>query len=270
MSANQIDSPQNPKIKSVARLRSSRGRAQQGLIVIDGYREVSRAIACGVTIESIFVPATAGEATIDTQPETWHDAVSSSDARVFLVAERAFEKIAFGQRHEAVAVAKPPSTTLQEVTLTDTAIVAVLEGIEKPGNLGAVLRSADGAGVDAVILVDPVTDLFNPNTIRASLGTVFSLQTATASFAEYKSWADSLQLPHYLARCDSRARSYREVDYTRRCCLAFGSEAYGLSDKWDEINDKENVVIPMAGIADSLNVSVAAAVMFYNAVAARV
>ena len=181
-----------------------------------------------------------------------------------IISKDEFEKIAFGNRSEIVATAQMPRRKLEDLTLPNGATIAVLESCEKPGNAGALMRSADAAGIDAVILVEPITDLFNPNTIRASLGTVFSLQVATAAFEEYAAWASTIGLAHYLAKCE-QAAPYTDVDYRGVCAIVLGSEATGLQARWDQLKNTTSIAIPMRGSADSLNVSAAAAVLFYEA-----
>lgn len=260
---DRIDSPQNPRIKATARLRTHRGRDQQGRIVIDGDRELRRAIECGIEVESIFLSEE-----MATPPQTL-DAWSESGAALYLLSNKAFEKVAFGQRQEVVGVARTPDCSLQQIKLGDNAKIAVLERIEKPGNLGAVLRSADGAGMDAVILVDAVTDLFNPNAIRASLGTIFSMQVASVSFDQYREWLTKHPLRQFLAICDPSTESYERADFNQPCAIVLGNEAEGLTDRWLQLDNSECIRLPMRGIADSLNVSVAAAVLFYAAMASR-
>ena len=175
-----------------------------------------------------------------------------------------FEKLAFGGRSDGVVVvAKTPERNLGVLELPLKPLIAVLEQLEKPGNVGAILRSADGAGVDAVIVVDPQTDLFNPNTIRASVGTVFSQQICTASaeqtLARLREWGVSL----VAARPDAE-KLYTEIDYTQGTAILLGSEAMGLTAAWQQ-DDATGVRLPMQGIADSLNVSTTAAVLFYEA-----
>jgi TrmH family RNA methyltransferase len=145
--------------------------------------------------------------------------------------------------------------------------VAVLSGVEKPGNIGAVLRTADAAGVSAVILADPRTDPFNPNAIRASLGTIFSVPVATATVAETLAWLREKQCRILTTRVDARL-TYSEADYRGPTAIVLGSEAEGLSDGWSGADDVP-VRVPMLGIADSLNVSATAAVLFYEAVRQR-
>jgi RNA methyltransferase, TrmH family len=142
-------------------------------------------------------------------------------------------------------------------------LVAVVEGIEKPGNLGAILRSADGAGVDALIAADPRTDLFNPNAIRASLGTIFSVPIANATSAKTISWLTDHGISIVVARVDGSV-AYDQVDYRGPLAIVLGSEAHGLAGTWSGPGIQA-VSLPMLGVADSLNVSAAAAILLYEA-----
>ncbi len=150
------------------------------------------------------------------------------------VSSAVFERLAFGQRTEGiVAVARPPRTTLDDLRLSACPLVAVLEGVEKPGNIGAVLRSADAAGVSALIVADGGTDLYNPNTIRASLGTIFSVPVCAASAPAVRDWLASRRIPIFAARVDA-ATDYTTVDFTGPAAIVLGSEAAGLFDGLDE------------------------------------
>ena len=178
--------------------------------------------------------------------------------------EPVFAKLAFGERAEGlVAVVRIPSLALADLALPDGPLVAVIEGVEKPGNVGAVLRSADGAGVDAVIAASPRTDLFNPNAIRASAGTIFTVPVAAAPSAEVLAWLREHGLRIVAARVDAE-RLYTEVDLTGPLAIVLGAEADGLTDAW-AATDIEAVRLPMLGVADSLNVSVSAAILLYEA-----
>lgn len=262
MPISKLDSPQNPTIKATAKLRTSRGRQQSGQIIIDGEREISRAAQCGVLIDTIFVPESSESA-------PWE----SLARNVYVVSDRAHEKIAFGNRLEPVAVARRPDTSLESLNRRMTwprdAVFIVLEAVEKPGNIGAILRSADGAGVAAVLLVDPITDIFNPNAIRASIGTVFSVPVATLSFAEYQAWGHNTGVSSLLAVCDSTAIDYARLDYRGRNAIILGNEATGLSNRWGCLGGARKIALPMRGIADSLNVSAAATVLMYEATKLR-
>ncbi len=196
------------------------------------------------------------------------DQLAGAGVVMFEVTRPVFEKLAFGERSEGlVAVAVPPDLALDHLVLPSEALVAVLEGIEKPGNIGAVLRSADAAGVAAVIVADEGTDLFNPNAIRASLGAIFTVPVAAASSREVLDWLRRQGFSIYAAWLDG-TEDYSRVPYHGRSAVVLGSEAHGLSDLWRG-EGITRVRLPMCGVVDSLNVSAAAAVLFYEAVHQR-
>jgi RNA methyltransferase, TrmH family len=257
-----IDSPANPRVRTAAGLRERRAREQTGLTLVDGAREARRAVAAGVPIEAAFA---------------CEDLITSEDARATLaslrasgrgeaivdVSPRAFEKLAYGDRLEGIVlVVRPTLRSLEELELGPSPLVVLTEDVEKPGNLGAILRSVDGAGADAVIAVGG-TDLFNPNVIRASVGTVFSVPLASATAPEALAWLQARAFRIIAARTDAQ-RLHVDADLRGSLALALGSERVGLSAEWHRA-DVEGVRLPMAGIADSLNVSVAAAVLLYEA-----
>jgi TrmH family RNA methyltransferase len=258
-----IESPQNPRIRAAAALRDRRDRERRNRTLVDGAREVLRAIRAGVAIEELFVLADGCRS-----PDC-REVLAEAAARALTrtdVGQRAFEKLAFGARTEGVvAVATPPPHGLADLRLPPDPLVVVLEGVEKPGNLGAILRSADGAGADAVIVAADGggTDLFNPNAIRASVGTIFHVPVAAAPAVEVLAWLREAGVRLVAARVDG-ARSYTSVDLGGPLAVILGSEAEGLSEAWSGA-DVEAVALPMLGIADSLNVSVAAAVLLYEA-----
>lgn len=255
-----ITSLQNPRIKNAVRLRDSRGRQKQDRIVIDGLRELSRALDAGLPLTEIFFDP--GHCS----PEALAlvEAGQAAGGEPVAVAPHVFEKLAFGARSEGlVAVAPTPRRDLASLSLPERPLVAVLEGLEKPGNVGAVLRTADAAGLDAVLVADAGTDLFNPNTIRASLGTVFSLPVAAASAAEVLAWLREHKFRILAARVDG-AIDYRHADYTSPAAIVLGSEAAGLSPLWQG-DDVTPLQLPMRGHADSLNVAATAAILFYEA-----
>ncbi len=213
----------------------------------------------------------------------------AGQAEILDVAPPVFEKLAFGDRAEGVlAVAETPDTALDRLTIECAhdpqcadvlagcvragsrgvaPLVAVLEAVEKPGNMGAVLRSAEGAGVSAVIVADSRTDLYNPNAIRASLGTIFTLPLAAATAGETLAWLQARRFTICAARVDG-SHLYTEIDYRRSTAIVLGCEAEGLSDTWRG-EDLQTVRLPMLGAADSLNLSATAAVLFYEALRQR-
>ncbi len=265
MRIRSITSQQNPRVKAAIRLRSARHRGKQGRFLIDGARELLQGIEAGVELVEVFVCPP-----LCNSPESRQvaDRLKVTDADVWHVSEAVFRKLAFGERHDGtLAVAAAPRRSLADLRPAGDGLIAVVEGLEKPGNVGAVLRSADGAGVAAVIVVDRATDLFNPNCIRASLGTVFSLPVCTATAAETLGWLRERGLRLYAARPDATL-PYTRAELGRNAAVVLGSEAVGLSDVWQSA-DVTPIKLPMHGRADSLNVSAAAAVLFYEALRQR-
>jgi TrmH family RNA methyltransferase len=257
-----VSSRQNPRFKGALALRDAKERRKQGLIIVDGAREIGRALDAGVVLRETWiapervrtdaarglVPRVAGEArTIETTPEL-------------------LARLAYGDRDEGlVAVFETPASDLGSVAaaLPEQPLIAVMEQVEKPGNLGALLRSADGAGVDAVIAADPVSDIWNPNAIRASLGTIFSTPVAACTSREALAFLRDLEVEVLAARVEG-AVDYDSVDMTGSVALVVGAETAGLSETWSG-EGVTPVAIPMLGLADSLNVSASAAVLFYEA-----
>lgn len=251
----------NPRIKAAVGLRDRRERERTGLTLVDGAREVGRALAAGVALVEVFVCES-----LLAGPDARQalDVLRGRDIPLQPVSETVFAKLAFGRRAEGlVAVVRIPSTALDELRLPAVPLVVVVEGVEKPGNLGAVLRSADGAGADAVIAASPATDLFNPNAIRASAGTIFAVPLAAAPSGETLGWLAGRALRIVTALVDAE-KAYTDADLTGPLALVLGAEAEGLSDAWRK-PDVQAVRIPMLGVADSLNVSVSAAVLLYEA-----
>ena len=260
-----IRSLQNARVKNAVRLRERRHRSKQGRILIDGARELSRAIAAGVELLEIFVCEPLCESSAGGRLLA---EIGDCGAEVIEVTEPVFAKLAFGDRVEGVlGVATTPSDDLADLRLPENPLVVVLEGVEKPGNLGAVLRSADAAGVSAVVAADPCCDLFNPNAIRASLGTIFTTPVASAGTNETLDWLALHGLNVYAARVDG-AVAYADADFHGPAAIVLGSEARGLSDAWTT-EPVTPVSLPMLGVADSLNVSATAAVLVYEALRQR-
>jgi len=261
MSAPQISSAANPRIRAAARLRDRRARDEAGLTIVDGGRELRRALEANVEVVEAFVC----EPLVRTDDaRAAAAALESAGVPIRTTNEAAFAKVAFGERAEGVvAVVRIPSTRLDSIRLSADALVVVLEAVEKPGNLGAVLRSADGAGAAALILADPRTDPFNPNAIRASAGTAFSVPIATGSTSDVRSWLRARGIRVIAARVDAETEPW-DADLGGPLAIALGSEVGGLSTAWST-EDVTAVRLPMLGVADSLNVSVAAAVLLYEA-----
>jgi len=260
MSAPLITSLTNPRVKAAVRLRDRAERDLTGLTIVDGAREILRALDAGVQVEQAFV---APELLRSPDGHAVADRLRHRSTTLE-VSPTVLARVAFGQRSDGVvAVVATPTASLGDVLLPDEPLVVVAEGVEKPGNLGAVIRTADGAGASAVVAADPVTDLFNPNAIRASLGTIFALPVVAASTAATLDWLVEHGIRPIAARVDA-SRSYTDLDLRGPLAIVLGSEAGGLSAAWDDPR-VVSVSIPMHGIADSLNVSIAAAVLLYEA-----
>ena len=248
-----ITSPQNPKIKDLLLLETkSRERKARGLFVVEGRREYSRAVAAGYRTETLFVR--------EGEPEA-----GRAD---FVVSRSVYEKIAWREGTEGiVAVMQVREQRLEDLSLSSAPLILVLESVEKPGNLGAVLRTADAAGVDAVLVCDPLTDLYNPNLIRASLGAFFSVPVVACTSQEAFAWLTARGIAILTAQLQD-SELYYETDMVRPTALVFGTEDKGLTPFWRERADA-HIRIPMAGTMDSLNVSVSAAILAFEAVRQR-
>ena len=260
----EITSKQNPRIKSLVRLHTSRGRQQQNRIAIFGSREIVRALQAGVVPDGLFICRDLIEQSV--LEEVANVTTNFEDVAISLDQDL-FAKICFGDRVDGIVMtANRPQQSLDmllESCKSDSPLLAVVESIEKPGNLGAILRSADGAGVDGVIVADPLTDWFHPNTIRASLGTCFSVQGCVSDTASVQGWLLDHSFQVITASLEG-ACDFFECDLTGNLAVVLGNEANGLTERWQ--HDAFTAArLPMLGIADSLNVSVAAAVMFYEA-----
>ncbi|MEM8945774.1 MAG: TrmH family RNA methyltransferase [Planctomycetota bacterium] len=254
-----ITSRQNARIKAAAKLREARQRKKQGRFVIDGVREIGRALDAGIEVDEAFICSQ-----LCTTDAAKALASRLAPAQKIDVTADVFEKICFGQRTEGVVmVAKTPERSLGQLSLPTNPLVAVLADLEKPGNVGAILRTADGAGIDGVIVAGDYVDLFNPNTIRASLGTVFAKNVVAAAIEETIKQLREWHLPIIAARPQA-TKLYTEVNYRKGAAIVLGSEADGLTPQWQQ-TDVQGVRLKMEGIADSLNVSVTAGVLFYEA-----
>jgi len=264
-----ITSFTNPQVKDVVRLRSGKHRRRKEHFLIDGVREISRAIVSKIEIVRVYIEKDYfSRKTNHTslEKDRLRELLQELDQRgcVWEVTHAIFLKMTFGERNEGViAVAESPIRDLEDVILPENPLICVLEGIEKPGNIGAVFRSADGAGLDAVIVAEPETDLFNPGTVRASLGTVFPMQSAVTSTDKVLPWLRRQNLQIVAAKCDG-AVPHDTIDFTLPTAIVMGCESAGLSEPWN-IPDVRAVKIPMLGLADSLNISNAAAILFYEA-----
>jgi TrmH family RNA methyltransferase len=261
----RITSTTNPRLKAAARLRGRRERDRAGLTLVDGVRETLRALQGGVVLREVFIVP---ELLVEPEAKALLERLGEESVPMLELGRDAFEKLAYGDRLDGVvAVAETPLRTLADLVLPPEPLIGVIEGVEKPGNLGAVLRTADGAGVNAVIVAESATDLFNPNIIRASVGTVFAVPVCVASSGDVLAWLQERGIAIIAARVDGSV-DYTAADYRGAVAIALGSEARGLSDAWFA-PARAAVQVPMLGVADSLNVSATAAVLFYEALRQR-
>ncbi|HTH57827.1 MAG TPA: RNA methyltransferase [Cyclobacteriaceae bacterium] len=257
----KITSTQNPKVKSLMALEKPRERRRQQLFIIEGAREIQLAAAAGYKIGNIFFC----DEIIDVEqiPN-----VLKEDKLIIPVSKDVFDKIAVRENSGGmIAVAEQKPHLLSQIKLKKNPLVLVLEAVEKPGNLGAILRTADAAGVDAVIICDPQTDFYNPNVIRSSVGCVFTNQLAAVSSDEAIAWLKKNQMRIFCTSLQA-SQPYHLVDLSLPCAIVLGTEATGLSEIWTK-NSEANIIIPMQGKIDSMNVSNAAAVMVFEALRQR-
>ena len=255
-----ITSTKNPRVVAAVALRDRRARDAAGLTLVDGVRELSRALAAGARVAEVFVD----ESALDDDGTAVLTAARAAGAAITPVGTAVLGRLAYGDRSEGVVgTVAIPDLDLAGLTLPPDPLLVVLEAVEKPGNLGAVLRSADGAGADAVILADARTDAFNPNAVRASIGTIFAMPLAAAPSREVRAWLTAAGIRILAARVDA-AVDYTEADLSGACAIVLGSEAEGLTGAWSG-DGVTAIRLPMLGVADSLNVSITAAVLLYEA-----
>ena len=265
----QITSVANPRIKTAVRLGNGRNRRKENRFLIDGIRETARALDSGIIIDEVFVLENSLE---NSAKSTEFDALLQklirNNIQIWSVSLPVFEKFAFGERLEGVvAVANQRYWNWNDLRLPECPLIAVLERIEKTGNIGAVFRSADGAGLDAIFIADSLCDLYSSNAIRASLGTIFRIPVIIDSSENIIRELSARNISIAAAKCDGSI-PYTEFDYRNPCAIVLGAESDGLTDSWNR-DFVQAVRLPMLGIADSLNVSTAAAVIFYEAVRQR-
>jgi RNA methyltransferase, TrmH family len=261
--SEKITSLQNPRVKEVVRLHRSKDRRESGLIIVEGFREIRLAIESGFKTEYLMV------CPVHFQEKNQGDIKNMmDDLKCFEVNSQVFAKMAYRDQSDGLlAVMHAPEKKLTDIVLSGNPLIIVLEAVEKPGNLGAILRTADAAGVDAVVICDPLTDIYNPNVIRSSIGCVFTTQLATCTSTEALQWLKLKNIEPFAAALTAK-NFYHQSDFRKPLAFVMGAEADGLSDFWLE-NTKSHIKIPMLGSIDSLNVSTSAAVLVYEAVRQR-
>lgn len=254
----QISSVQNPYIKSLVLLQEkAKARKQTGTFLIEGQREITLALKGGYEIETIlFYPELISEAQINQ--------LTQNRINLIEINKDVFEKLAYRDSTEGIiGIAKSKSLHLSDLKLTKNPLILVAEAPEKPGNIGALLRTADAANLDAVIIANPKTDLFNPNIVRSSVGCLFTNQIATGTTSEIIAFLKENHISFYCATLQN-STAYHTQNYTIPTALVVGTEATGLTQQWRE-EATQNIIIPMQGEIDSMNVSVAAAVLIFEA-----
>lgn len=260
-----ITSLQNESVKQTLALREARGRREYGLTLIDGLREISRALDAGVLMERVYYCPFVGR-----HQECQELLARIRDARVKVLetTPSVFEKMAFGQRAEGLlGVCRVPERSLIDIKPKGNSLFVIAQALEKPGNIGAILRSCDAAGVDGLLLVDAKTDLYNPNVIRASTGTVFTVPVASASSQAVYDFLKRYKISS-CGLFPQAKELFTQIDFTGPVAIVLGSEDQGLNEFWHEHADIK-MKLPMLGIADSLNVSVCGAIVVYEALRQR-
>lgn len=261
----QITSTQNSYIKELVQLKEkSRIRKKTQTFLIEGLREISLAIKGNYEIETILV-----DASIISEDDINKLLNNQTDIELIEVSTDVYKKIALRETTEGIlAVAKSKNLSLNNIQFkTKNPLILVAEAPEKPGNIGALLRTADAAGIDAVLIANPKTDLYNPNIIRSSVGCVFTTTIATGSTAEVISFLKENNIQMYGAALTASVE-YQTIDYKKASAIIVGTEATGLSDEWLK-NTSNNIIIPMRGAIDSMNVSVSAAIILFEAIRQR-
>ena len=265
MRRETITSAQNPKIKMLLALgEKSRTRRENALFIVEGRLEIRHCVEAGYKVKALFVctDIISGRELDDIA------GLCGENCTLYEVSRPVYEKIAYRSGTEGIiAEVEIIEKTLKDVRLRENPLVVVLESVEKPGNLGAVLRTADAADADAVVVCDPLTDLYNPNLIRASIGAVFSRQVAVATSEETIAWLKSRHIQILTAQLQDSSLYY-DTDMKKPTAIVMGTESTGLTDIWREAADA-HIRIPMLGDLDSLNVSVSAAILLFEALRQR-
>ncbi len=266
MAYDKITSLTNPKIKHAVQLRKRKQRDEEGLTIVEGVREITRAHEAGVPFKELYFC-----------PELLEDskevgalikALESQKVSIYETVLTVFEKLSYGERLEGVlALCTPERLSFDDLPSKKPGLFIVVESVEKPGNLGAILRTCDGAGVDGVIICDGKTDIYNPNVIRSSLGAIFSVKVVVSSNEETLQFLRSKNI-EVCATLPLAKKVYTKTQLTNPLAVVVGSEQNGLTDFWVQ-NADLTVKIPMKGRADSLNVSASAAILLYEAIRQR-
>lgn len=265
----ELTSAQNSKIKQIAKLKDRRARDEEGVFIIEGYRELKRASDAGIKIQTLLI---CPKLFLGVNEQQLIEQISSSNADVYTCPPHIFEKLSYRDRPDGLlAVAVQMKVRLEDllarIEKNRDPFFVIAEGIEKPGNLGSILRSADAAGADAVIVCDRCTDIYNPNVVRASVGTLFTVPVVEASGGETLCWLQKHKIKVVAATPEAKV-DFHETDLRGPIAVVVGTEQLGLTDLWMRASDIQ-VSIPMKGIADSLNVAAAATLLLYEVLRQR-
>ncbi len=261
----KITSLQNPRVKQLVKLRDRRPRDEAGVFLIEGYREIRRALEKQLPLQEVYFSP---DWFLGENERALLATAEAAGARLFELSKDAFAKVAYRERPDGLlAVAPQWKRQLEDLNLPAEPFLLVVEAIEKPGNLGTILRSADAAGCHAVIVCDPVTDIFNPNVVRASTGVLFSVPLVVETSERVLSWLRERRV-RTIATTPAAEQLYTDSDLSGPLAVVMGSEQYGLSEFWLKHADLP-VRIPMAGQADSLNVAMATIITLFEAVRQR-
>lgn len=264
MPSKIITSEVNSRVKQVVKLREHKERLDKNLIIVEGMREIEQALKAKFSFRECYVCQDLKKQARPLLTEL----ARQKEIEIFEIPDNVYQKISYGESRDGIlAVCQPRHKTCQEITLSAKPLVLVIESIEKPGNLGAILRTADAAGMDAIFCCDLKTDIFNPNIIRSSLGAVFALNVVVADRGEVSRFLTDAQLK--VAVSSPHAKTvYTKLDFNQPVAIVVGSEDKGVSDYWLDLADYK-MKIPMRGQADSLNVSASTAIILYEAVRQR-
>lgn len=261
----QITSMQNPQVKAAVKLQNRRERDQTGLFLIEGYRELSRALKGDVGIDKIFF---CPELFLGENEDALIKEIASHGGTAYICTKAVFSKMSYRDRPDGLlAVAKQMQVTLSSLAKKENPLYVVAEGIEKPGNLGSIMRSADGVGADGVIVCDRCTDIYNPNVVRASVGTLFTLPVVEATGDEVLTWLKENNIS-IVATSPAASLSFTETEVHGPVAIVVGTEQLGLTERWLTSADHK-VSIPMKGTADSLNVATATTLLLYEVLRQR-
>jgi TrmH family RNA methyltransferase len=256
-----IASPQNASVKKMMQLKEKKkDRAQTGTFVLEGQRELEMAINGGYNIDSIFFyPEFFSLQQVESLIKD-----STQSPGIVEISKEVYQKLAYREKTEGVlAIAKAKSHELKNLSLPKNPLILVAEAPEKPGNIGALLRTADAANLDAVLIANPKSDIYNPNIIRSSVGCVFTVPIATGNTSEIIDFLEERKISIFAAALSAKA-AYTKADFTGATALVVGTESTGLSDEWLSKADAQ-IIIPMEGSIDSMNVSVSAAILIFEA-----